>query len=116
MPASYSGARKFVKCCQHWKAIESVGHDLNCTVRGNVATDKEVLRQHTTLVRVFSRPFEWMAFERAVETRIQNFGNLLQRFSTLVSRVDVWVGRAGPLPRALTSSGRQKGGHRPGTR
>jgi hypothetical protein len=28
----------------------------------------------------------------------------------------LWVGRAGPLPRALTSRGRQKGGHRPATR
>jgi hypothetical protein len=29
-------------------------------------------------------------------------------------RAGLWVGRAGPLPRALTSRGRQKGSHRPG--
>jgi hypothetical protein len=33
-----------------------------------------------------------------------------------VDRACLWVGRAGPLPRALTSRGRQKGGHRPATR
>jgi hypothetical protein len=33
-----------------------------------------------------------------------------------VSMAGLWVGRAGPLPRALTSMGRQKRGHRPATR
>jgi hypothetical protein len=30
-------------------------------------------------------------------------------------RAGLWVGRAGPLPRALTSRGRRKGSHRPAT-
>jgi predicted Na+-dependent transporter len=33
-----------------------------------------------------------------------------------VLRAGLWVGRAVPLPWALTSRGRQKGGHRPATR
>jgi hypothetical protein len=37
-------------------------------------------------------------------------------FSNGPSRASLWVGRAGPLPRALTLRGRQKGGHRPATR
>jgi hypothetical protein len=32
------------------------------------------------------------------------------------TRAGLWVGQAGPLPRALTSRGRQKGSHRPATR
>jgi hypothetical protein len=37
---------------------------------------------------------------------------LLHNIST---RAGLWVGQAGPLPRALTSRGRQKGGHQPVT-
>jgi hypothetical protein len=33
----------------------------------------------------------------------------------LTSGPAFWVGRAGPLPQALTLRGRQKGGHRPAT-
>jgi hypothetical protein len=32
------------------------------------------------------------------------------------TRAGLWVGRAGPLPRALTTRGRRKGSHRPATR
>jgi hypothetical protein len=33
-----------------------------------------------------------------------------------ITRAGLWVGRAGPLPRAMTSRGRRKGSHRPATR
>jgi hypothetical protein len=42
--------------------------------------------------------------------------NLIRLPKLITDRAGLWVGRAGPLPRALTSRGRQKGGHRPATR
>jgi hypothetical protein len=35
---------------------------------------------------------------------------------SVTARAGLWVGREGPLSQALTSRGRQKGGHRPATR
>ena len=60
MPEFRSGARKFVKCCQHWKAIESAGHDLNWVCTRN---DRWTLfRRRTNFVCVcVHRPFKWLA-------------------------------------------------------
>jgi hypothetical protein len=46
--------------------------------------------------------------------RINNFKNpLIYRAFVVITRAGLWVGRAGHLPRALTSRGRRKGSHRP---
>jgi hypothetical protein len=42
--------------------------------------------------------------------------NHLPNYIKGLIRAGRWVGRAGPLPRALTSRVRQNGGHRPATR
>jgi hypothetical protein len=38
------------------------------------------------------------------------------QYETRAGRAGLWVGRAGPLPRPLTSRGRRKGSHRLATR
>jgi hypothetical protein len=57
----------------------------------------------------------------ATQLAIEHSGDNVQTccmayFSLCIYRAGLWVGRAGPLRRALTSRGRRKGCHRPATR
>jgi hypothetical protein len=80
----------------------------------HTSVDKHIYRITSALN--IGRNRTWLSSRTPIKCKILNYVYYDVTNASTESRAGLWVGRAGHLPRALTSRGRRKGSHRPATR